>query len=267
MSGGPAPQGEGRSDSAGKAERPAPIPCRSQPRCPSWSWSSAYPGAHHQFGFGSCWRTRTSRNAPALPTARTASAPTSIQSQLEPEPGCRSFIAVGTAVPTTLAAVVAGPRTLASARPRPLRHGVVAMPSDVVAAGWRRSGDVVGGCRRGRRRRRRGGRRGFRGAASVAGVVLVTAPEGPVPLGFVMPLPNSGPVAPVSAGAPLAVASGNAYSFATGLLGSTWTPAPGEPAPASATAGRFRPIPTTSAATSGRCLRGGLIDSPRLGPC
>lgn len=43
---------------------------------------------------------------------------------------------------------------------------------------------------------------------------------------WLMPEPNSLPLLPLSGCAPRAVASGNAYSFATGLLGSTWTPEP-----------------------------------------
>lgn len=63
------------------------------------------------------------------------------------------------------------------------------------------------------------------GAEVVSGVVV---------LACLMPDPNSWPLFPLSGGAPRAVASGNAYSFATGLAGSMCS---GEPLAARAAPG------------------------------
>jgi hypothetical protein len=65
------------------------------------------------------------------------------------------------------------------------------------------------------------------GAAGAVAVAVCVVDE----LACLMPEPNSLPVCPLSGGAPRAVASGSAYSFATGLEGSTCT---GEPPDASA---------------------------------
>lgn len=56
------------------------------------------------------------------------------------------------------------------------------------------------------------------GRAEALGEVVV--------LTCLMPDPNSLPLLPLSGGAPRAVASGSAYSFATGLAGSMCTPEP-----------------------------------------
>jgi hypothetical protein len=64
-----------------------------------------------------------------------------------------------------------------------------------------------------------------------------------------MPEPNRLPDLPLSGAAPRALASGNAYSFATGLRGSTWT---GELTEADAAAGSASVQAAQMSVTSGR---------------